>query len=131
VFPNQHKETRLKRTTTHYKVPVRTAPLPPPPLPWPNQKPWKWSDKQQDEIDTMKRIIAREPSIMAYPNFEIPFEVHTDASAFQLGAVISQNGKPIAFYSRKLTPTQKRYTPLLNGNYNPPSKSSKYFGQSF
>jgi hypothetical protein len=45
----------------------------------------------------MKRIMAME-TIMAYPNFEIPFKVQTDASAFQLGAVISPNGKPIAFY---------------------------------
>jgi hypothetical protein len=53
--------------------------------------------------------MARE-TILAYPNFEILFEVRTDASVYQLGAVISQNGKPIAFYSRKLTPTQTRYT---------------------
>ena len=33
-----------------------------------------------------------------------------DASAFQLGAVISQKGKPIAFYSTKLTDAQQRYT---------------------
>jgi hypothetical protein len=70
---------------------------------------WKWTDEQQNAFDTMKKIMARE-TILAYPNFEIPFEAHTDASAFQLGAVISQNGKPIAFYSRKLTPTQTRYT---------------------
>jgi hypothetical protein len=57
----------------------------------------------------MKKIMARE-TILAYPNFEIPFKVHTDASAYQLGAVISQNGKPIVFYSRKLTPTQTQYT---------------------
>jgi hypothetical protein len=63
---------------------------------------WKWTDEQQNAFDTMKKIMARE-TILAYPNFEIPFEVHTDASAFQLGAVISQNGKPIAFYSGKLT----------------------------
>jgi RNase H-like domain found in reverse transcriptase/Integrase zinc binding domain len=37
-------------------------------------------------------------------------EVHTDASHYQLGAVISQEGKPIAFYSRKLNPAQTRYT---------------------
>jgi hypothetical protein len=57
----------------------------------------------------MKRIMARE-TILAYPNFDQPFEIHTDASACQLGACISQNGKPIAFYSWKLTPTQTRYT---------------------
>jgi hypothetical protein len=56
----------------------------------------------------MKRIMARE-TILAYPNFVIPFEIHTDASAYQLGAVISQNGKPIAFYSRKLTSAQTWY----------------------
>ena len=41
---------------------------------------------------------------------ENPFEVHTDASDYQLGTVISQHGKPIAFYSCKLTSTQQRYT---------------------
>jgi hypothetical protein len=69
------------------------------------KKPWKWTDEQQNAFDTMKKIMTRE-TILAYPNFEIPFEVHTDASAYKLGAVISQNGKPIAFYSRKLTPKQ-------------------------
>ena len=36
--------------------------------------------------------------------------MYTDASYLQLGAVISQDGKHIAFYSRKLTDAQKRYT---------------------
>ena len=72
-------------------------------------QPWKWSDKEQNAFDTMKKIMARE-TILAYPNFEIPFDIHTDASAYQLGAVISQKGKPIAFYSRKLTPAQTQYT---------------------
>ena len=70
---------------------------------------WQWTDKEQNAFDTMKRIMARE-TILAYPNFDQPFEIHTDASGYQLGACISQNGKPIAFYSRKLTPTQMRYT---------------------
>ena len=36
--------------------------------------------------------------------------MHTDASAIQLGAVISQKGNPIAFYSRKCNPAQTRST---------------------
>jgi hypothetical protein len=73
------------------------------------KKPWKWSTEQQNAFDTMKKVMARE-TILAYPNFKIPFEIHTDASAYQFGACISQNGKPIAFYSRKLTPAQTQYT---------------------
>jgi cleavage and polyadenylation specificity factor subunit 1 len=57
----------------------------------------------------MKRVITRE-TLLAYPNFSEIFDIHTDASLYQLGACISQNGKPIAFYSRKLNPAQTRYT---------------------
>ena len=59
----------------------------------------------------MKKIVSRE-TLLAYPNFSEPFEIHTDASHTQLGAVNSQNGKPIAFYSRKLNPAQMRYTTI-------------------
>jgi len=56
-----------------------------------------------------KRIIAKE-TLLAFPNFNEPFQIHTDASHYQLGAVVSQEGTPIAFYSRKLNPAQMRYT---------------------
>ena len=64
----------------------------------------------------MKRIMAWEV-ILAYPDFNESFHIHTDASKTQLGAVISQNGKPIAFYSRKLNPAQTRYTKPPSVNY--------------
>ena len=48
--------------------------------------------------------------MLAYPNFDEVFDIHTDASHTQLGMVISQKGAPIAFYSRKLNPAQTRYT---------------------
>jgi hypothetical protein len=73
------------------------------------KRPWKWSYKQQNAFDTMKKIMARE-TILAYPNFEIPLDIHTDASAYQLGACISRKGKPVALYSRKLTPAQTQHT---------------------
>ena len=70
---------------------------------------WEWGPKQQAAFKMAKRIMAREV-ILAYPDFKKPFQVHTDASHYQLGAVISQEGKPIAFYSRKLNDAQTRYT---------------------
>ena len=48
--------------------------------------------------------------MLAFPNFDLPFHIYTDASNTQLGAVIMQNNKPLAFYSRKLNSAQKRYT---------------------
>jgi hypothetical protein len=42
-------------------------------------------------------------TLLANPGFRKEFEIHTDASDCQLGATIHQNGKPIDFFSRKLT----------------------------
>ena len=56
-----------------------------------------------------KRVIAKE-TLLAYPDFNKPFQIYTDASHYQLGVVVLQDGKPIAFYSHKLNPAQTRYT---------------------
>ena len=37
-------------------------------------------------------------------------KIQTNASAFQLGVIIIQKVKAIAFFSRRLTNSQKRYT---------------------
>jgi RNase H-like domain found in reverse transcriptase len=74
-----------------------------------NKAKWSWGPQQEIAFQTAKKIIAREV-MLAYPDFNKPFEIHTNASHYQLGAVISQQGKPIAFYSRKLNPAQTRYT---------------------
>ena len=46
----------------------------------------------------------------AYPDFNAPFEIHTDALKLKIGAVISQKGKPIAFCSRKMKSAPQNYT---------------------
>ena len=56
----------------------------------------------------MKKSISRE--ILINPNVSKPFVIYTDASKVQLRAVISQDNKPIAFYSRKLNPAHGTYT---------------------
>jgi len=71
--------------------------------------PWKWTEVHEKSFQLMKKIMSREV-LLAHPQFDKPFIIHTNASHTQLGAVISQDDKPIAFYSRKLSPTQTRYT---------------------
>jgi len=70
---------------------------------------WKWEPQHRKAFAMAKRIIAKE-RLLAYPDFSKPFQIYTDASHYQLGAVVSQDGKRIAFYSRKLNPAQTRYT---------------------
>src|SRR5687768_11551246 len=64
---------------------------------------WKWTEEHQTTFDEMKCVITRE-TLLAYPNFTQPFNVHTDASQYQLGACISQKGKPIAFSRLQIEP---------------------------
>ena len=59
----------------------------------------------------MKKLVSRE-TLLSYPNFNERFEIHTDASKLQLGSVISQKGKSIALYSRKLNLAQVNYTTI-------------------
>ena len=55
------------------------------------------------------KIISRE-ILLFYSNFNKPFVIHMDASKLQLGTVISQDDKPIVFYSRRLNSAQVNYT---------------------
>ena len=70
---------------------------------------WQWKPEHQKVFDTIKNIVSQE-ILLRHSYFNKPFEIHTDASKCQLGAIISQKGKPISFYSRKLNSAQVNYT---------------------
>ena len=70
---------------------------------------YDWKDEHQKCFDAIKRVIGRE-LLLAYPDFNAAFEIHTDASKLQIGAVISQKGKPITFYSLNMNSAQQNYT---------------------
>jgi hypothetical protein len=66
-----------------------------------------WTDEHQKAFDNIKKIIRREV-MLTFPDFSKPFHIFTEASDKKLGAVITQDEKPIAFYSRKLNSSQQR-----------------------
>ena len=48
--------------------------------------------------------------LLSYPDWKLPFTVHTDDSDKPLCAVIVHNNKPISFFSRRLIKSQRTYT---------------------
>ncbi len=71
------------------------------------KKPWQWDPIHQQAFDYVKAVIEKE-TVQAHPDFLKPFEIYADASATQLGAVITQDNRPIAFFSRKLSKMQPK-----------------------
>jgi hypothetical protein len=74
-----------------------------------NRVPWHWDEVHQRAFDHIKATIAREV-VLAYPDFSKVFEIYADTSSKQLGAVITQENKPIVFFSWKLSTTQCKYS---------------------
>ena len=68
-----------------------------------------WTEKHNKAFESVKRVLSSEVQLW-YPDFTKLFEIHTDTSEYQLGAVIAQENKPVAFFSRKLNKSQQNYT---------------------
>jgi hypothetical protein len=71
--------------------------------------PWHGDEVHQRAFNHVKAMIAREV-VLAYPDYSKVFEIYTNASSKQLGAVITQGNRPIAFFSWKLSATQCKYS---------------------
>lgn len=69
---------------------------------------WNWSAKCQAAFDKIKAILSSAPCL-ALPDFEQPFDVHTDASDYAVGGVLMQLSHPVAYESRKLLDRETRY----------------------
>lgn len=74
--------------------------------------PIRWTAEQQAVVDKFINMLTH-PPILAYPDFDLPFVLHTDASNKGLGAVLyqRQQGKlrVIGYGSRTLTPAERNY----------------------
>jgi hypothetical protein len=62
-------------------------------------------------FDKMRLLMATN-ALAAYPDHNKRFNVYTDASDFQLGTCIIQEGRPVAYFSCKLTKSQQNYTTM-------------------
>lgn len=68
-----------------------------------------WTPAASQAFDEIKRRLTSAP-ILVLPDFASPFELHCDASKLGIGAVLSQKGRHISYYSEKLNGSRVRYS---------------------
>ena len=77
---------------------------------------WVWEDRQRQAFTTVKETLITSPVLALFdPNLETALTA--DASSYSLGAVLLQkqeNGElqPVAFISRSMSPTERRYAQI-------------------
>ena len=74
--------------------------------------PVNWGEEEKKAFDTLKSLCCQAP-ILAYPDYKLPFTLHTDSSLEGLGSVLYQvqNGvkRVIAYASRDVSKTEMNY----------------------
>ena len=78
-----------------------------------------WTEDHHRAFQTLKDALCNAP-VLALPNFSRPFCIETDASDMGIGAVLMQDGHPLAFLSkasgpksRGLSTYEKEYMAIL------------------
>jgi hypothetical protein len=73
-----------------------------------NSVPFRWTEVCQRAFEEVKKIVSKEV-LLSFPDYTQRFQLYTDASDKQIGAVLKQGNKTLAFFSKKLNATQRRY----------------------
>ena len=71
--------------------------------------PFVWGDVHQDAFILLKDKLTHAP-LLQLPDFNKMFELECDASGIGLGGVLLQEGKPVAYFSEKLSGPSLNYS---------------------
>ena len=74
-----------------------------------DRQPFQWTAEVERSFEFLKKKITEQP-ILKLPNFNHPFQVKCDANGVAIGAVLSQEDRPIAYFSEKLNDANKKYS---------------------
>ena len=72
---------------------------------------WQWRHEHEENFRKLKKLPVNAP-VLQYFRPDQPITLSVDASSKGLGAVLLQNGHPIAYASRALSTTQQRYAQI-------------------
>jgi len=72
-------------------------------------QPFCWTRAAEENFQLLKRNITEKP-ILRLPDFSKLFQVRCDASGIAIGAVLSQEDRPVAFFSEKLNESLQKYS---------------------
>ena len=67
---------------------------------------WNWSPDCEAAFRAVKALMAS-PDMLAFPDFSRTFTLETDASELGFGAVLLQDGRPVAYASRATKPAEQ------------------------
>lgn len=70
------------------------------------KKKFNWSNEAEVAFLNLKKTMTSTPTL-AMPNFDETFTIETNASGDGISAILTQQGKPIAFMSRALGATKQ------------------------
>ena len=70
---------------------------------------FQWNEEHTQAVRALKEKLINF-TMLQVPDLQKPFVLHTDASSFAVGAVLEQEGKPVGFLSKMMSPTEQRYS---------------------